>query len=460
MTNEPPTDGTPAPDGDEQLDADQPGTSDGAADSGTPGDSVDPAIQRGWSTHSWDVAERMADIIGRQEPDPPPAVPPSPDPLNQPVEDSVIDDLKFDLQRAAAGIPADEDLGPDAHAAPPDPELDEFLDSMQPLQDNRVRRAIETEISDESRARQAEADRERTSTEDMAAWDELQPRPELIYDRQQMGDLPEFTTHTGGTGGPSTLQLLIVAGLAMGGIVLAFALGLGPLGGSDDDSATSLPAATIAATAAPTEAASSPTTAPTEVVSEAPAIASEANDLTLLSINAFSDGVGDLWLGLELQAPLGLNPDALEFVHGFAVGAALQTDAGYDGFYFSFLDGDTYGEAVFGSPDFPRTSNTFNASYQIAAPDLWLTEDGWLAIHLLGDAAGNGVDATLFGPDAVVIAGATVVEREGGAAIGGFDQYSLGPVTAGGDLPLDTWTEWEPQQHPLRLDIPDTSNRN
>jgi hypothetical protein len=215
------------------------------------------------------------------------------------------------------------------------------------------------------------------------------------------------------------------------------------------------------ATAAPTTAVTSaPTEVPTAEPTNEAGFTETERTLALMQIAAAADLRGDLWLRAELNTGLSGAPDTVAFLYAFALGAAVQTEDGYNGAYYSVTDGVSYAEAVFGSPDFPRTSGEFNARFQIEQADLWITDDGQLAIHLPGDATGGGLDASLFGPDTPLIAGVSFLEEQDGTAGGSFEEFTLGEITTGLDWPAPGWTEIEPDREPLRLNVPDTSNRN
>lgn len=433
MTNEPPPD-----DGEELVEADLPGMDGGAS---VPGELPDPLpVSFGEQPPApFEDAQVREAIETTISPESRLRQPPEPDPTNDSEGPEVLegDDL------VEADIPTT--------SSTPDPvaERPASTEEVDPLE--AVDRAVEEwggRLDEEARARREErlqGYRDEygpdVDAEAMLRHDEGQrsPEPPPLFERVLPSSL----------GGK--ILTVILAGL---GSVVAIVAATAFLGGSGDDDATGLPSAATAAAAVATDA-------PTEVAT-IPRLPQEIRleQLAFEAVAAMADADGDLWLTVGLEEGIAVDPDTLAFVYAFAIGAALQTDGGYNGFYYSVTDGATYGEAVFGSPDFPRTSTTFSASYQIAQPELWITEDGRLAIHLPGDASGNGLDASLFGPDSMLIAGISALEEEGGTAVGGFNQVTLGEIATVGELPLASWVEIEPDQQPLQLNVPDTSNQN
>jgi hypothetical protein len=239
MTNEPPTEGTPTPNGEELVEADLPTTS--TTPNPKPPTPASPPDAEPSALEIFDDRLRQAE-----------------ENLDADIEAYARDRFESTVRaiREEYGPDVDaealarSDLGlpdPEAEPALPPPTYDGLLDTPppQPLEDNRVRQAIETEISSESRALSAEADRE--------LLEDTKVRPALA---------------TSISPGARALQALVVGAiLALGGIA-GWALVFGPFSG-DDSAATSLPAAAVAATTAPTEAPSA-TTAPTEAPTAAP----------------------------------------------------------------------------------------------------------------------------------------------------------------------------------------------
>ena len=380
--------------------------------------------------------------------------------------------VEADLPTTSSG--ADPDPPPE----PPQPTASEPAPDLDPLEhvDRAIRNTEETLRAEEQARADAEAERERQWRQDAENYREFDDDPEdSVIDELRPPEPPrlpsfgpweEAPRYPLGTDPPRswipfsdswTNRFIALVVIAIGGVAGWWLIN-GPLGGSDDASARGVAAApTLTATSAPTVAA-------TEAATVEPNDELEATDLerslALMQITAAADLRGDLWLRTAINSPQGVDPDTLAFLYAFALGAAVQTEDGYNGAYYSVADGASYAEAVFGSPDFPRTSGRFNTTFQIEQADLWITDDGQFAIHLPGGPSGGGLDASLFGPDTPVIAGVSFLEEEGGTAGGGFQEFTLGEIETGVDLPAANWTPIEPDSEPLRLDVPDTSNRN
>lgn len=374
-----------------------------------------------------------------------------PDPTNDGEEELVEADLpgleggddlvEADLPTTSTGEFSQPAADPEP-ATEPERSFDEIVD-------DRIRQIGENLEADEL-AREAER-RERTleamrreygddvDVESLYRHDELQRTRESFFER--------ITPET-------SLGKFLTLVLAGAGVTVAVFMAFAIFGGESDEPEPQVEvpanAAIEVSTAAPTVAATIPPQ-PEDVRLE---------QLALGAVAASADADGDLWLTLALEDGVSVDPDTLSFLYAFAFGAAVQADNGYNGVYYSVAGGQSYAEAVFGSTDFPRISNAFNATFQVDQASLWITDDGRLAIELPGDTPGSGLDASLFGPDTPVIAGVSFLEEEGGTAEGGFEEFTLGEVTVALDWPSSDWTEIEPDSEPLRLNVPDTSDRN
>jgi len=484
MTNEPPAD-----DGEELVEDDLPGMDD------TPEDSVIPDLRPPeepgpdlptwgeiFDNHGFDIHDRQAEVFGTPDgpnPDELPTPPDPPDPLNQPVEDSVIDELRFDLAKSVAGDidppmePAAESFEPEADVSASDADLVEADLPTTSTGEFSQPDPAPTEPEPEQSFDEVVDDRIRQIGENLEAADRARYEEELQAAREQYGpdvDVEALVRHdraqaaarqgasqSGVFSPPSWFTQYLTLILAGAGVVTAVIAAFVLFGGSDDAPAVSLPA-----TEATSASSVAPTAAPTEVpaLSEAPTITRALEDLAFAAAAASVDDVGDLWIELQLGAPLGVDPDTLAFVYAFAIGAAVQSDNGYNGIYYAITDSTSYAESIFGSADFPRTSREFNANFVIGQADLWMTDDGKLAIHMPGRTATGGLDASLFGADSMLLAGTIIWETDGAEPLDSIQELTLGTIATGGSYPLSSWVEIEPDLEPLTLTVPDTSNRN
>ncbi len=499
MTNEPPTE-----DGEELVEADLPGMdspprpSEGAPQAPVPEPEV-PETSEGSAgdqlaetlseiTESPGVAsDIIADSFGFPRPSDAPRE--SDETFDNNPSDPVFDDLKTNLPLHVTGDPSGQaEYQPSGEPFQPDPtndgeeelveadlpgweESDDLVDADLPGMGSASEPTAETPAEGESGDPLEAVDRaveEWGESLDEAARARREARLQsyrdeygedvdaeglLEYDEAQRVDrLPLFERVLPSSLGGRFLTIILAG---MGSLVAVLAA-TSFLGGSDAEEAT--PQVEAPASAATT---SEPTVEPTVAATIPPQPEDvRIEQLALDAVAALADSDGDLWLTLALEDGVSVDPDTLSFFYAFALGAAVQADNGYNGAYYSVAGGQSYAEAVFGSSDFPRVSNAFNATFQVDQASLWITDDGRLAIELPGDTPGSGLDASLFGPDTPVIAGVSFLVEEGGTGEGGFDEFTLGEISTGLDLPGSGWTEIDPDSEPLRLDVPDTSNRN
>jgi hypothetical protein len=264
----------------------------------------------------------------------------------------------------------------------------------------------------------------------------------------------ESAASSGGLFTLSPLQIVVGVLLAGGGVAALVFAATTVIGGSDGATSTgAVPTTSVSASSA------GATVVATTVPEATPAVVAVSSDpadhWVIASHEALSDANGDLVVVLTFKNPWPNDPPTTGFVAAAQIAAGLEIDGRFYGTTWSNSAGiGSQAEALAGGTEFPRTSQ----QQPLVEPELWVTPEGRLAIHMPGDSPTGGVPAVSLSPSSTLLSGGRTWSSFGADPDGTIDGAPLGPIAEGGSLPGIGWIVAVPDVGTTTLTVPDTSS--